>query len=158
MSYRYCMPLILFIFILSFMFTTTACSEEKQAPKADSVSIAAKSTNAIPCVDIVTEIVSTCPRYVKLTDGLTDRIIKNGGTSYGITLEGSPDKTDETVSASETYDFNLHETYPDHSPVITRFSFDPKTQKLYEYDAVSDSLISITFDYTLLDKLKQGCK
>lgn len=151
------MPLVVLIVLVNLLFGA-ACSEETEKRATQPVNNSSSAPAAIPCLDIVSQIVTTSPRYVKLTDGLTDRIIKNGGTSYGIVLEGSPEKTDESITISETYDFSLHETYPDHSPVIARFSFDPRTQKLYEYDVVNDSLVSITFDYNLLDKLNLSCK
>jgi hypothetical protein len=44
---------------------------------------------------IAYKIVETSPRCKQLTKGLYERIVKNGGTSYGVMLESSPNpKTD----------------------------------------------------------------
>jgi hypothetical protein len=110
------------------------------------------------CTDIVLEILMTSPTFKKITAGLENRIIKNGGTSFGVTLEGSPDPgRSKTQSYSNTYDFNVHESYPDHSPVIARFSFNALEQQLYEYNVVEDNMISIDFDKKLLMKFNQSC-
>ncbi|RBQ04554.1 hypothetical protein [Pedobacter miscanthi] len=100
---------------------------------------------------IAYKIVETSPRCKQLTKGLYERIVKNGGTSYGIMLESSPNpKTDPSNGYSKTYDFNLHESYADRMPVIARFVFDPKKQQLYEDDVVNAQLVVIPFDKKLL--------
>ena len=108
------------------------------------------------CQEVVYEILTTSKRFKELTNGLEQRVAKNGGTSYGTILEGSPDKSDSTET-SMTYDYNLHETYPDHDVVIARFSFDTHKRQLYELNILSDSLVSIEFDRSLLTKLNQSC-
>jgi hypothetical protein len=78
-------------------------------------------------------------------------VVKNGGTSYGLMLESSPDpKADLAQTFSKTYDLNLHESYPDRMPIIARFVFDPAKQQLYEEDTVEARLIPIAFDRKLL--------
>jgi hypothetical protein len=110
------------------------------------------------CTDIVLEILMTSPTFKKMTIGLKERVVKNGGSSYGVSLEGSPDPERSAAQAySNTYDFNLHETYPDHSPVIARFSFNELEQKLYEYNVIDDTYVSIEFDKRLLMKFNQTC-
>ena len=100
---------------------------------------------------IACKIVETSPRCKQLTKGLYERIVKNGGTSYGIMLESSPNpKTDPSQEYSKTYNFNLHESYSDRMPVIARFVFDPKKQQLYEDDVVNAQLVAIPFDKKLL--------
>jgi len=100
---------------------------------------------------IAYKIVETSPRCKQLTKGLYERIVKNGGTSYGIMLESSPNpKTDPSQEYSKTYNFNLHESYSDRMPVIGRFVFDPKKQQLYEDDVVNAQLVAIPFDKKLL--------
>ncbi|NTD96850.1 hypothetical protein G6M26_09895 [Agrobacterium tumefaciens] len=100
---------------------------------------------------IAYKIVETAPRCKQYTKGLYERVVKNGGTSYGIMLDSSPSpKTDPSQGYSKTYDFNLHESYPDRMPVIARFVFDPKKQQLYEYNTAADKLIPIAFDRKLL--------
>jgi len=110
------------------------------------------------CKDAVMEILTTSPRFEERTKGLHDAIVKNGGTSFGITLEGSPEAEKDALDYSPTYDFSLHETYPDRNVVIARFTFNPAEQQLYEWDAITDKLNPIPFDKTLLEKLKQVCK
>jgi hypothetical protein len=100
---------------------------------------------------IAYKIVETSPRCKQLTKGLYERVVKNGGTSYGVMLESSPNpKTDPSQEYSKTYNFNLHESYPDRMPVIARFVFDPKKQQLYEDDVVNAQLVAIAFDKKLL--------
>ncbi|TDG37907.1 hypothetical protein EZJ43_02110 [Pedobacter changchengzhani] len=100
---------------------------------------------------IAYRIVETSPAVKKYTKGLGERVVKNGGQSYGVMLDSSPNpKTDPSQSYSKTYDFNLHESYKDRMPILARFVFDPKKQQLYEYDTVKDQLIAIAFDKSLL--------
>ncbi|QNN42520.1 hypothetical protein [Pedobacter roseus] len=100
---------------------------------------------------IAYKIVETSPRCKQLTKGLYERVVKNGGTSYGVMLESSPNpKTDPSQEYSKTYNFNLHESYPDRMPVIARFVFDPKKQQLYEDNVVNAQLVAIAFDKKLL--------
>lgn len=102
------------------------------------------------------KIVETSPRCKQLTKGLYERIVKNGGTSYGIMLESSPNpKTDPSQEYSKTYNFNLHESYADRMPILARFVFDPKKQQLYEEDVVNNELIAIAFDKKLLRLFNQ---
>ena len=111
------------------------------------------------CIDIVMEILETSPVYLKKTKGLYEAVVKNGGTSFGITIEGSPNpKADEAMDFSNTYDFNLHETYSDHMPVTARFTFNPADRQLYEYDLAEDKLNTIDFDRKLLLKFNEICK
>jgi hypothetical protein len=111
------------------------------------------------CIDVVTEILLTSPTYLEKTKGLNNAVVKNGGTSFGITLEGSPNPEKEDAQEySKTYDFNLHETYPDHMPVIERFSFNPEDKQLYLINPVEDKLTPINFDRRLLLKFNELCK
>ena len=111
------------------------------------------------CVDVVMEILMTSPTFLEETRGLEEAIAKNGGESFEITIEGSPNpQSDGALDYSKTYDFNLHETYSDHMPVIARFTFDPMNKQLYEYDIAEDKLIPISFNRNLLFKLDDLCK
>ena len=111
------------------------------------------------CVDVVMEILRTSPTYIKETKGLYEAVIKNGGTSFGITIEGSPNpKNDYALDYSKTYDFNLHENYSDHMPVIARFTFNPVNKQLYEYDIAENKLNPIDFNRNLLLKFNELCK
>lgn len=111
------------------------------------------------CHQIILEALISSKRCKEITNGLNDRIAKNGGTSYGFILEGSPNpRQDSAVAYSTTYDFSLHEIYPDHDPVIARFTFDRTKEQLYEVDVVSDSLIPIEFDKLRYSNLMHLCK
>lgn len=111
------------------------------------------------CAEIVTQILTTSPRYKELTKGLYDAVVRNGGTSFGITLEGSPNPKDDNAWAySETYDFSLHETYDDRMPVLARFTFNPTKRQLFEYDVVNNNLKIIQFDRNLLLNFNELCK
>lgn len=102
---------------------------------------------------LVHEILTTSPRYKQLTKGLLEAIKKNGGQSFGIRLEGSPNpKQDNSLSYSKTYDYTLYETYKERQVNTTRFSFDPNNNQLYEYDEVNEILKQIDFDKDLLNE------
>ena len=110
------------------------------------------------CVEVVTEILRTSPVYLKKTKGLYEAVVKNGGTSYGIALEGSPNPKDSAWGHSKTYDFQLHESYATHMPVIARFTFDPAKRQLYQSEVLEDTLIPIAFDRGLLLQFDKLCK
>ena len=111
------------------------------------------------CIDIAMEILTTSPVYLKKTKGLYEAVVKNGGTSFGVTIEGSPNpKSDEALSFSDNYDFSLHETYPNHNAIIGYFIFNPTERQLYEYDVAEDKSNQIEFDRNLLLKFKEICK
>jgi hypothetical protein len=144
-----------FIFITTILFIACFSNWKSNACRIDKKNV---QKDSITCIDIVTEIVTTSPLFLKITEGLYEKIIKNGGISFGTILEGSPNpKIDNALEYSKTYDFNLHETYKDHTPVIGRFTFNPLDKKLYEYDVAGDSLIQIEFDKTLLIKFNKLC-
>jgi len=103
------------------------------------------------CLEVVEEILTTSPRYIELTIGLKKVIIKNGGISFGISLEGSPNPiNDDALAYSKTYDYNIHEIYLDRISVMARFTFDPEKKQLFEYDVINDKLKMIDFDRGLL--------
>lgn len=104
---------------------------------------------------IVKEILITSPRYKELTKNLNELVIKNGGISFEIFMEKSPDQSrNDEYRYSETYDFTLYEIYPDRRLSTSRFSFNPNDKQLYEYDAANDLLKPIEFDRSLLSLLK----
>jgi hypothetical protein len=110
------------------------------------------------CGEIAYEILLSSHRYKEQTKGLYEAVVKNGGTSYGVTFDGSPSpKQDKALEYSKTYDFSLHETYPDHNHNIALFTFDKKANRLYEHDTAADSLIPIEFDINLLHKFNKTC-
>ena len=111
------------------------------------------------CYDIVEEILITSPVFIKLTDGLFERVKKNGGIGYGFALEGSPSpEIDDAWNYSPTYDFNLHESYKERIFVFSRFTFSPKDKQLYQLDATNDELVPIEFNRNLLIKFDEFCK
>jgi hypothetical protein len=106
-----------------------------------------------PCEYLVKEILTTSPRYRQLTKGLYKAVVKNGGLSFGISLEGSPNpKQDKAWSYSKTYDFTVYEMYTDRALNTARFSFNPNNKQLYEYDEAHNKLKPIEFDTNLLLK------
>jgi hypothetical protein len=112
-----------------------------------------------PCENIAKEILTTSKRYKEITKGLNEGIKKNGGQSFGISLEGSPNpRPDKAWGYSKTYDFTIFEMYVDRQLNTARFSFNPNTGLLYEYDAVHDQLKPIDFDKKLLLKYDSQCK
>ena len=112
-----------------------------------------------PCESMAREILLTSPRYKELTKGLNKRILENGGSSFGINLEGSPLPSREKKQVySKSYDFTLYEMYPDRQLNTSRFSFNPDNNQLYEYDVVNGQFKVIAFDRNLLTKNKTNCK
>jgi len=103
------------------------------------------------CGLIVKEILITSERYKQITKGLNQAIVRNGGESFGVSLEKSPNpKHDKAWEFANTYEFVIYEKYSDRQLNTFRFSFNPKTKKLYEYDPISDKLKPIAFDKKLL--------
>lgn len=106
--------------------------------------------------DIVEQIVTTSPTFLKMTKGLAAGVVKNGGTSFGISMESSPNmEISGTDDQADTYIFELHETYPDRNVTIARFSFDPKKKQLFRYDGVNDTWNVIDFDKRWLVKFDE---
>ncbi|KFF07509.1 hypothetical protein [Flavobacterium reichenbachii] len=117
------------------------------------------SSDTIACIDVVLEILTTAPSYAEGTKGLYEAVVKNGGTSFGITVEGSPNpERDKALDYSENYVLSLHETYPDRMPTIARYTFDPSKNELYEYNTAEDTLLPISFNKELLLKYRKVCK
>lgn len=140
--------------------TPPTINTEKTTAKDTIKPVSTKNiSDSITCIDVVLEILTTAPSYVEGTKGLYEAVVKNGGTSFGITVEGSPNpKRDNALDYSETYELNLHETYPDRMPTIARYTFDPSKNELYEYDTANDSLIPIAFNKNLILKYNKTCK
>lgn len=160
---------ILFLIIILAAFTCTNNNKKVEESTGINKSITEKFNikksekiaiiNSVSCKYIIKKILTTSPRYIELTDGLTDAIIKNGGQSFGILLEGSPNpRQDKAMSYSGTYDYTLYETYPDRQLNTSRFSFNPDNKQLYEYDAIHDQLLPIEFDKNLLIQFDLNCK
>jgi len=137
-------------------------SAEKKTPSDQPVNTEKNTTKVSdfpPCESIITEILTTSPRYQQLTKGLYQAVLKNGGSSFGVGLEGSPNPDkDNAWSYSKTYDFTIYEVYPDRRLNTARFTFDPHTNQLYEYDVVNDRLTPIEFDRSLLFMVNKVCK
>jgi len=140
--------------------TPPTINTEKTTAKDTIKPVSTKNiSDSITCIDVVLEILTTAPSYVEGTKGLYEAVVKNGGTSFGITVEGSPNpKRDNALDYSETYELNLHETYHDRMPTIARYTFDPSKNELYEYDTANDSLIPIAFNKNLILKYNKICK
>jgi hypothetical protein len=147
------------------VFSALACSKEKGRLSDDYATIFNTNPNKNAgiefknCRNVVMDILKTSPRYIQLTKTLNEEVIKNGGTSFGVSLESSPNPSqDNTCCYSKTYDFSVYEMYKNRQLNTTRFSFDPNNNKLYEYDAVLDKLVEIEFDKNLLNKYEAICK
>jgi len=111
------------------------------------------------CDSIAKEILTTSPRFKKITKGLGKAVIKNGGLSFGIRMEGSPNFVqDKSWKYSKTYDFTLYEIYADRELNTARFTFNPDKKQLYEYDEVFNQLKPIEFDRSLLIAYDAICK
>jgi hypothetical protein len=128
---------------------------EKQISKKPNIT---KQKEFKTCESLITEILTTSPRYKEITKGLSKAVIKNGGLAFGFSLEGSPNpKQDKAHGYSKTYDFTIYEMYTDRQLNAASFSFNPIKKQLYEYDAVNDRLNSVEFDRSLLLKYEALC-
>jgi hypothetical protein len=104
-------------------------------------------------LELVELVLTTSPRYIEVTKGLKDKVVKNGGIDFGVNLESSPEQGNGKKGLySNTYDFTIYETYKERQLNTSRFSFNPENKQLYEYDILNDSLVPIEFDRTLLPK------
>lgn len=111
-----------------------------------------------PCENLITEILTTSPRYKQLTKGLNKAVVKNGGQYFGVSLEKSPDpKHDKAYGYSKTFDFTIYEMYTDRQLNTARFSFDPNKKQLYEYNIGIGRLKPLEFDKQLLLKYDSLC-
>lgn len=159
--------------VLAGLLFTASCTQQtkNKAPQQDTLTKAVvakpkiskldtvKPVPAKTCSQLAYLILTTSPLYQKLTNGLQERIIKNGGTSFYISYDGSPyPKIDSAMNYSKTFDYSIHENYPDHAPLIASFTFDPAKKQLFEYNVAQDSLIPAAFDKTLLVDLAKACK
>lgn len=107
----------------------------------------------LPIELVVKEILTTSPRYLKLTKGLQERLVKNGGQYFGLYLERSPERRKgKKGSYSKTYDFTIYEMYEERKLNTSRFSFNPENRRLFEYNIANDSLMPIEYDRSLLLK------
>jgi hypothetical protein len=139
----------------------TTVSKEMNVPEKNEAKQSADQEKDKPktCIDAVMKIMETSPSFRKVTKGLNEAIIKNGGTGYGILIESSPNPTsDGALDYSATYNFKLQEEYSDRTPVVARYTYNPVKQQLYEYHADEDTLIPIAFDKKLLTNLNEQCK
>ena len=153
----------LFYFILLSIFYLTSCKNNNKVVNFisnDTSKIVDKTQKrkSNTSIDIVLEILTTSPKYLQKTKGLYEAIVKNGGESFGIIIEGSPNpQSDNALSLSDTYNFSLHETYSDRITVIAKYTFNPIDSQLYEYDFAKDKLTPIDFDRNLLIKFNEIC-
>lgn len=139
------------LLILSMLLVFACNSKQRKQDKLESEKSIIIKSEFKTRGSLVKEILITSPRYKQLTEGLYDVVIKNGGLSIGVSLEGSPNpQKDKAYIYSKTYDFTLYEMYPDRKMSTSRFSFNPENKLLYEYDAVYDQLKPIEFDKNLL--------
>ena len=164
----FCKTPMLFVLLMFFSFcnNTELKTQIKNisSKDADFIQVALqqnkqRDTSFNICIDAVYKILESSKRWKTLTRGLEKRIQKNGGTSYGTSLDASPQpKKDGALAISDIYEISMHESYPDHISYITKFTFDPQKNQLYEYDVATDSLRPLTFDRNLLQVVHKPCK
>ena len=110
------------------------------------------------CEALATKILKAAPRYLQLTSGLKEAVIKNGGTSFDLSVKLTQDANNNNgVGGSKLYEFTISEIYPDRKLNTFRFVFNPTTKQLYEYDAVDDTLKPIEFDMKLAAEFNSLC-
>ena len=142
-------PKFPFLFIISTCVISSCCTQ-----KGIKDNSAIKTVS--PCIDIVEKIVTTSPKFIEFTQGLTEYVTSNGGKGYNYYLNGSP-VPDYGVEKSDMYDYKVTEEYENRSEVVARFSFDPRKEVLYEYNIIENKLTIIDFDKSLLSSLHGNC-
>ncbi|WP_439185035.1 hypothetical protein [Carboxylicivirga taeanensis] len=91
--------------------------------------------------------------YIGLAKGLKNKIIKNGGLTYGVFLERSLQETMRKQGRySKTYDFTFYEIYEERRLNTYRFSFNPESTTLFEHSILKDSLVPMDFNGSILHK------
>ncbi len=104
--------------------------------------------------NLLKEILTSSPRYQQIIVGLNDSIIKNGGDSFGIILQGSPrPHNDHAWGYSKNYELTIYEIYPERRLGRAYFVFNPDNKELYEMDMATQKLVNVRFDRSLLDRL-----
>lgn len=95
------------------------------------------------CIDAVFNIISSSKSYHDATDGLAERVIKNGGQGMGWIVYESPNpkRDDAFIGKSKDYVIVLHETYSDHNVNFKTYTFRPANLHLYESDDLNGGLI-----------------
>ena len=161
------MKTIKVVIILLTIIGTMACTQKANKSKIETSSQSDLQTDTLENGSVgaesrgqvIKEILEKSPRYCQLTKGLLKAVVKNGGTSFGISFEGSPNpKADSAMSISRTYDFTLYESYPERRLTTHSFSFDPRTRKLYEYDDELAQKRTLEIDNELLHKYELLCQ
>ncbi|MBN2893300.1 MAG: TonB family protein [Bacteroidales bacterium] len=102
-------------------------------------------------LEIIFKIINSSTYFKNLTNGLSERIIENGGTSYGFIVAKKP--SDEKDKTQKIYEISLHETYPDRIVTITRFIFDIQLEKLFVNNIIDTT--QIDFNKDLLKLLRE---
>ncbi|MBK7434831.1 MAG: hypothetical protein IPI66_13680 [Chitinophagaceae bacterium] len=153
--------IIFFIPVLAFFFLFSCDQGNKAKPeKQEERPLTEKDTvKNRPCREVVMDLLTDTDRFREITRGLNEAIKKNGGTSYGLMLEASPDPArDEANDRSAFYEISLHESYPDRMTVTARFRYNPEAQRLYQVDPVEDTLIPLNFDRRYALEMKKACR
>ncbi len=102
-------------------------------------------------INLIKEILVSSPRYQQIIKGLTASIIKNGGDSFGIILQGSPRPyNDHAWVYSRNYELTIYELYPERRLGRAYFVFKPDVKQLYEMDMATQKMVAVDFDRTLL--------
>lgn len=153
-------------FFLFLSLAVTACNQpmpQQSGNYSDTVKNSDPSSATVAmesqyCNQLAEEILKSSAQYKKLTEGLLEAVRKNGGTSVSIFMEKSPEAEMNSFAYSPRFEMQVNENYPDRKVNIGRFVFDPAKDLLYEYDVISDSLITIQFDTGLLAQSGKYCR
>jgi hypothetical protein len=111
------------------------------------------------CIRAVEDILISSPKFIELTKGLSERVIRNGGSGYFLLLENSENiETNKSLQNSTFLKYSLREDYLERAIPIAWFIFDTNKLILYEEDMETGKLIQISFDKKLLDVYLRQCK
>ena len=101
----------------------------------------------------VEEIVRSSPDFKKVTSGLKEAVLKNGG--LGWKLDFNEDEPD-TIDYLYTYTFSIYEIYDDRTPRVETYCFNLNENQLYKEQFIdtdslpAGSLIPVSFNKKLL--------
>ena len=110
------------------------------------------------CIDAVFKIIESSENYRELTDGLEERIIKNGGTGFGFSVNVSPNpNVDQAIEKGDFYEISVHESYPDRMVNLEYYRFDRHQKKLFVMNIVEGEYEEIAFDHNLIAEFERAC-
>lgn len=111
------------------------------------------------CRGAVLRLLLSSSKVKLLLLAVDETVKKNGGSGHGFILDSSPNPdTDGAEKETPTYEFSVHEIFPQMHPPVAQFVYDPAKKELYQFDALTNKNTLIDMDSNLLGAIKNACK